>query len=319
MWQVLLAGLLLQSASEPSGAAAYLAGQYQQARRLLETDVSGGHATARTYFWLGYTYLALGQRERAIPQFEAYLKDHPKDEDVLYAIARTYAQLSDMSLEQIFVLDPKSARSYQMRGIRYEVESSWKEAIQAYGTALKLDPTLRGAHASIGRIYDAELKDEAAAVREYEAECKIDPGSVEANGFLAAHYRTSQPDRARRHRAAIESAPLPAGEKEQAIYWLRRGSPEKALPPLLRWRTAQPRNVDIYYYLAESYASAHQTPKAIEEYRGVLALQPGLPGVRYELGRLLADTQPEEAIKLLEGELALDPNHYLAAAWLGRI
>jgi Tfp pilus assembly protein PilF len=254
-----------------------------------------------------------------------------------------------MSLQQIFVLDPKSARSYQMRGIRYEVEVSWREAIQAYEVALKLDPKLRGMHASIGRIYRAELKDEAAAVREYEAELKVNPLSRDANGFFADYYaKQGKPDEARKHTAALEAAPPPSGEAALGVYWLEKGAPETSLPHLLAWRAAEPRSLDVYYYLgeaftdlkvatikrlrtanadsyrlhqilAESYASAHQGPKAVEEYRKVLELQPDLPGVRYELGRLLGDTQTQEAIKLLERELELDPNHYLAAAWLGRI
>ena len=41
--------------------------------------------------------------------------------------------------------------------------------------------------------------------------------------------------------------------------------------------------------------------------------------MRYELARLVADTQLEEAIPLLKRELEMDPAHYLASTLLGRV
>lgn len=358
-----LAALYAQDAPGDPGEAKYAAGQYAEARDILERQIAAGNATAKTHFWLGYTYLALRNRERAVRGFEAYLKENPRDEDVLYALAHTYAELSNMSLQQIFVLDPSSARSYQMRGIRDEIQQAWQEAIQDYERALKLVPGMHGVHASIARIYQKELKDPAAAARDYEAELAIDPFSRDANAFLAEYYAARLPAKARKHKNLVDACfsedraaaakaacpiPKPSGEAEQGIFWQERGQPRKSLPHLLAWRAAEPRNLDAYYYLgeaftdlkveairrlrganprsyrlhqilAESYESAYETTWAIEEYREVLRLQPNAPGVRYELGRLLSENQTEEPIKLFEEELALDPNHYLAAGRLGRI
>ena len=294
-----------------SGEQLYQAGRFVEARDALQREIRSSQATPQTYFWLGYTELALGNKPGAIQPFETYLKANPKDEDVLYAVARTYAQLAEASLERIFGLDPKSARAYQMRGIRFELEKEWRKAIESYETALKLDPPLRGVWSSIARIYARELND---ATRSRAAD-------------------------SRERRQPSPSLGIALVEKKQ---------PREALPHLLQWRSAQPRNPDAYYYLgeaytdlkvgaiqrlrtvnassyrlhqvlAESYASTHRREEAVEEYRQVLKLRPGLPGVQFELARLLTDAAPEEARALLEQELRIDPGHFLAKSLLGQL
>ena len=294
-----------------SGEQLYQAGRFVEARDALQREIRSSQATPQTYFWLGYTELALGNKPGAIQPFETYLKANPKDEDVLYAVARTYAQLAEASLDRIFGLDPKSARAYQMRGIRFELEKEWRKAIESYETALKLDPPLRGVWSSIARIYARELND---ATRSRAAD-------------------------SRERRQPSPSLGIALVEKKQ---------PREALPHLLQWRSAQPRNPDAYYYLgeaytdlkvgaiqrlrtvnassyrlhqvlAESYASTHRREEAVEEYRQVLKLRPGLPGVQFELARLLTDAAPEEARALLEQELRIDPGHFLAKSLLGQL
>jgi tetratricopeptide (TPR) repeat protein len=344
---------------EGRGAAAYIAGRYGEAQAILEAEIEMKTATPRTHFWLAYTYLAVGQRDKAISHFEKYLETNPRDEDCLYALARTYAQLSEISLMQIFSLDPASAASYRMRGIRFELEKSWKEAIEQYETAAKLDPKAHGIQASMGRIWEKELKDTRRALAAYQAELKVNPYSREANQFFAARYRAlKQPTRARRYERIVKVCyndasatcpmPKPSGDAGLGRSLVEGSRPEEALPHLLSWRSNEPQNPDAYYYLgeaftdlkvrtiqrlrdanpnsyrlhqilAEGYASYHQKSQAVAEYRKVLELQPDTPGVRYELARLLSDTDTSEATALLEKELTMDPGHYMARALLGRI
>ncbi len=144
------------------------------------------------------------------------------------------------------------------------------------------------------------------------------------------------------------STPKPSGDQATAISLIELRRPEESLPYLLRWRKAEPDNPDAYYYLgeaftdlkvmtiqrlkaanpnsyrlhqilAENYVSIHKRADAIAEYRKVLEMQPELPGVHYELARLVADTQMEQAIPLLRRELEIDPDHYLARTLLGRV
>ncbi len=227
-----------------------------------------------------------------------------------------------------------------MRGIRFELEESWRDAIREFERAARLDGSMGGLYATIGRIYSEELHDEARAVAAYRKELARSPHSGAANTFLERYYTShNQPAEAARIRKNRDSAPMPAGDRGMGI---------ALLAYLLRWRKAEPDNPDPYYYLgeaftdlkvktiqrlkaanpnsyrlhqvlADNYVSIHKKADAIAEYRKTLEIQPAVSGVRYELARLVADTQLEEAIPLLKRELEMDPAHYLASTLLGRV
>lgn len=289
----------------------YRASRFSEAREVLLREAASSEATPMTWFWLGYANLALGDKPAAIEPFERYLEAKPKDEDVLYALARTYAQLAALSLQTIFALEPNSARAHQMRAIRFELEQNWEQAIASYRTALQLDPGLRGVWSSIARIYEREWKDGKQA------------------RLAAAREVTSK-------------------SANPGIALVEAGKPRESLQELLKWRAGSPRDPSVYYYLgeaytdlkiatiqrlreanaasyrlhqivAENYASIHKNNEAIEEYREALKLKPGVPGLQYELARLLADSAPGEARGLLEAELQADPDHYMAKSLLGQL
>ena len=287
-------------------AAMYASGQFAEARDLLESRIARNQATRSTFFWLGYTYLGLRERDHAIPHFERYLRDDPANEDVLYALAKTYAELSQMSLERIFSLAPGSARAFQMRGIRFELEESWRDAIREFEKAASLDGSMTGLYAKIGRIYREELHDDARALAAYRKE--------------TARFRKNK-----------ESAPKPAGlpyllrwreaepDNPDAYYYLGEAFTDLKVKTIQRLKAANPNSYRLHQILAENYVSIHKNADAIAEYRKTLEMQPAVSGVRYELALLVADTQVEEAIPLLKRELEMDPEHYLASTLLGRV
>src|ERR1700732_5309864 len=84
-------------------------------------------------------------------------------------------------------------------------------------------------------------------------------------------------------------------------------------------RTANPNSYRLHQILADNYVSIHRKADAIAEYRKTLEMQPAVSGVRYELARLVPDTQIEEAIPLLKREIEMNPEHYLASTLLGRV
>lgn len=296
--------LLLLLAQQNSGIHAYQAGDFREAARYFEQLVGEGTANPETHYWLGYTYLALGRKDRAVEEMETYLKSDPRNEDVLYALARTYADIATMSLERIFQIDPQSQRAYQMRGVRFELEESWKEAIEEYKKA----GNLPGVAASMGRIYETELKDLKAAEAAYTEEIERHPYNREANEFFARHAKDPK------YRKLLDACfgaevrsgcpiPKPATDGQAGVLLLEQRQARKSIPRLIRWRELEPRSPDVYYYLgeaftdlkvatvqrlkeanagsfrlhqilAENYASIHQTEHAIDEYRKVIEMQP---------------------------------------------
>ena len=57
-----------------------------------------------------------------------------------------------------------------------------------------------------------------------------------------------------------------------------------------RLKESNPRSYRLHQILAEDYASVHDRAQAIAEHRQVISMQPRLPGVHYELARLVSDT-----------------------------
>jgi len=78
---------------------------------------------------------------------------------------------------------------------------------------------------------------------------------------------------------------------------------------------------------AEAYESQGAYSLAVTEYRRVLALEPGRPGVHYRLGRTLlarsyqvtSTEDTTEAAKEFEQELQLDPGNANSAYELGEM
>jgi tetratricopeptide (TPR) repeat protein len=294
MWLMLLWFLQAPVADLP-GAKLYVDGRFQEAHQSLEASPD----EPAKHFWLGYTLLALGRRPEAISEFERYLAANPKDEDVLYAVARTYAQLADMSFQQVFALDPKSARSYQLRGIRDELENRWHDAIAHYRAALKIDPKLRGVHSAIARIYESELRQPVLARAARLREPKSRMEAVQVGELL--RERASQP-------------------KNPDVYFrLGEACAEMKRRTTARVKAANPSSYRLHQLQAEDLAAIHRKAEAVAEYRTVLAMQPTLPGVHYELARLLTDSDPVDAAKLLRTELVIDENHYKARSLLGQL
>ena len=102
------------SAQQPKGAELYKSGDYLQAASVLESELKSSEGNAeRGTHWA--TPISRCQHaimpSNSLRHFSFYLKERPSDEDVLYAFARTDAQLAEMSLQRIFRLDPNSARA----------------------------------------------------------------------------------------------------------------------------------------------------------------------------------------------------------------
>jgi tetratricopeptide (TPR) repeat protein len=86
---------------------------------------------------------------------------------------------------------PKSALEWFERGCQLDAEgSTLPEAIEAYGRALALDPTLADAHCNLGTAH-YNRGDREAARTAYEAALVQDPGHREANFNLANLFEES--------------------------------------------------------------------------------------------------------------------------------
>ena len=222
--------------------------------------------------------LGAGKEAEADQVAQKLLADYPDDPDVLYAAGQLYGRLSSETYLKLMKVAPNSARTYQVMGSVAASDGNWKAAIDAYHHALKLAPTLQGAHLQIAVLmltHSQEPDVWRQALAELNEELKVDPTSAQAEYEIGEVYRKhAQLDpaiAAFRRALQLDPAAIPA-----------RLGLAKALRQLDRKREAlealQPaQDADdpgVHFLLAQIYRDLGRTAEAQEEEAKFKKLQP---------------------------------------------
>ena len=251
--------------------------------------------SARAQYNLGNVLYELGRKEEALASFGQAIK---LDRDFQPAHYNLGAVLFDLSrfdealkayevalapVEKDFAkgreVAPAHARAYLNLGAIFLQRQSWDRALDAYGKAARLDPSLAAAQYNLGFIL-YHLGRNPEAYQAYESAVKLDPA-------LPLSYL---------HMGLIDFG---AGRMENAARWL-----EKGLPKL----SGEDRK-EALLALGPAYRALGDLPRAVESYRAALAEAPQDVSALVGLGRLLRQQgNLEEARPLLEmaGEIVLD-------------
>jgi len=222
--------------------------------------------------------LGAGKEAEADQVAQKLLAAYPDDPDVLYAAGQLFGRLSSETYLKLMKVAPNSARTYQVMASVAASDGNWKGAVDAYRHALKLEPTLQGAHLQIAVLTLTHSQDPEAwrqALTELNEELKVDPTSAQADYEMGEVYRKHaqlEPAVAAFRRALqLEPAAVPA-----------RVGLAKALRQLERKREAlealEPaRDSDdpgVHFLLAQIYRDLGRVAEAQEEEAKFKKLQP---------------------------------------------
>ncbi len=240
---------------------------------------------------------------------------------------------------------------YFQDGERALAEGRYDEAEKAYAKLRQLDPGVAEVHVKLGLIYFQQGKFEQAVPSLRQA-LKLKPTLPNADILLAmslselGRYTEALPGLEKGFRRSSDPAlkRLAGLQLQRAYTGLQKDS--KAVEVALELSRLYPEDPEILYHGSRLYAnfaylmlrklsdvaptsvwrrqasgetfeSQGQHDLAIREYRAVIALDPGRPGIHFRLGRvLLGRSQPgsqAEALKEFERELELDPTNANAA------
>jgi len=136
--------------------------------------------------------LAAGKEAEADQVAQKLLATYPDDPDVLFAAGQLYGRLSSETYLKLMKVAPNSARTYQVMASVAASDGNWKGAIDAYRHALKLEPTLQGAHLQIAVLMLTHSQESDAwrqALTELNEELKVDPTSAQAEYEMGEVYR----------------------------------------------------------------------------------------------------------------------------------
>jgi tetratricopeptide (TPR) repeat protein len=218
--------------------------------------------------------------------------------------------------------DPRDAGAFASLGVVLSREGKYPDAIRAYKRALALDPNLPGVQLNLGL---AEFKQGrfAAAITPLRAALDADPQSLQARTLLALSYYGAK----RFADAATLLAVLAKGDPSnlelhrtlaQSCLWAKKY--DCALEEFRQIQQRDPDSVAAHMLSGEALDGLGRTPDAIAEFQAAVKIAPREPEVNFGLGYLYwKSVQYDEARKYLESELAIDPNHPQALAYLADI
>ena len=253
--------------------------------------------------------------------------------------------------------DDVLVQRYSQAGAAALAEKRYPEAEKAYEKLRQLEPGTAEVHANLGLVY-FEQKKFAQAVPVLRQALKLKPNLPNAEYFLAmslsetGRYTEALPGLQNGFRRARDPGlkRLVGLHLERAYTGLRR-DPE-AVEVALQLTKLYPGDPEVLYhtgrlcgnfaYLAmqqlsqvapqsawrhqasgELFESQGQYDLAVREYRAVLALDPGRPGIHFRLGRVLLRSRRSDsqaaALHEFEQELQIDPSNASAAYELGEL
>jgi len=146
----------------------------------------------------------------------------------------------------------KTAQYWTNLGNAYYNSGDYKEAIQSYEKAIRINPDDAEAYTNSGCAY-AGLDMHEKAIESFKEAVRINPDSADAHYGLGVSYRAL---------GMIEDA---IESYELAI----RNNPDSA---------------DAYYHLGDSYVDSGMYKKAIESYKQAIRIKPDFAEVHYCLG-----------------------------------
>lgn len=130
------------------GILAYRTHQYDEALKLLRQALEFYPQNTRALYFLGLTYLALGQTEQALAPLNTLHDLRPTDLDVMYQLGGTYFALAryddaEPLLEEAFRRQPdREHLGYYVGFLRYR-HKDYQAAAEAFGATRSSDPDIR--------------------------------------------------------------------------------------------------------------------------------------------------------------------------------
>ncbi|HUI40570.1 MAG TPA: tetratricopeptide repeat protein [Terriglobia bacterium] len=228
------------------------------------------------------------------------------------------------ALEKLAKIAPKVAEVHANLAAACYTAGRLSEAAAEAETALKLKPTLVNAHFFLGlslaetdRCAEALPYLEKDYARVPEPKLKL---QMESDG-LHCGMATGQDGRAVDFARALNHD-FP--DDPDALYLTSHAYSDLATRASQRLLEKAPGSYQAHRVSAEVLELQGKLSDAADEYRKVLAINPNLPGIHYEIGRLLLAGTPsadnaEQARHEFEEELKIDPSSAAAEYQLGEM
>ena len=217
-------------------------------------------------------YSATGELEKAARIVDSLAGLFPTDPQVLYTSYRIHSDLAAQSMLSLSMVAPNSALMHQVMAHELAMRGETDAAIENYREALKLDPTLPGAHFELGELLKTSgTKDrQDQAKKEYEAALAIDKFDEKSETRLGEFsYREGNLEQARAHYSrAVQLQPNDADAKiGLAKVLAEMKQPGNAIDLLERALSLDPTNDVAHYRLGMLYRQAGRSADSAQQFQ----------------------------------------------------
>jgi tetratricopeptide (TPR) repeat protein len=229
--------------------------------------------------------------ENALSVVSALEQLAPEDPQILLAAYRVARQVMDQSLMGIMVAAPESAEMHLILGGELARRGDRENALEHYREAIRLNPSLPGAHFQLAEQLrtSPDPVENARAEEEYQAALRVNRHDElawrELGGIMntKGDFRAAEED----YRKALALQPNDSEAKTGlAIVLITTNRNDEALPLLESAVKDDPTNMAAHYRLSGLYRRAGRTAEAereMKEFRHYQDLKEKLGGVLKQL------------------------------------
>jgi len=266
----------MKSAVAMLGTALFELGRYQDARVRLEEALQVNPSDSNLELVLANDLTKVGDFEAAAEHFQRLSVRLPKNQHVLYLLAKVYMQLGQQALARMNAIDPDSVWVHEISAEVMDGMKNYDGATVEYKKAIEIAPRQPGVHFKLGDLYwSLSQWDNAAA--EFRAELVNDPKNCMAQWKLG-DILVQQSIRPEEALADIDKALTMCPELNEArmdrgkvLLQLRRA--QDALPDLEAAVKQAPEDAAGHFLLARAYRALGRQGDAEAEMKTFTALE----------------------------------------------
>jgi len=221
---------------------------------------------------LGDLYYQRGDMEHVVPVVCELVALNPENTDILFFAQHVYQEMADETMNKLALLAPASARMQQVIAEHLINAGDLNGAAEHYRQALRIDPSLPGAHFELGEaVIEAAPQDSAAQAegrKQLETALRIDGESARIECELGRVVDLQgQSDLALAHYERAYALNPKEVEAQMGIsrILMKQDKPQLALRYLSEAVEQDPLNAEAHYHYARALKALHRNDEAQRE------------------------------------------------------
>jgi tetratricopeptide (TPR) repeat protein len=166
--------------------------RYEESLDVLNAILKKDDTNTQAWLMRGYIFKENGDTNQAISDFQSALEANPDFYDANMQLGMIYQLRNNPVCVAYFTnaitARPNSEEAYYGRGLFYQEKGQFNQAIQDYGTILKINSKNKSAHFNLGYIHLVYLKVYPEAVKHFTRAIECDATYAEAYFNRAMAY-----------------------------------------------------------------------------------------------------------------------------------